>query len=497
MTTRTVPTGAGAVAGLESDGVVAFLGIPYAADPYGPRRFAAPAPVPPWEGVRPATEYGPTALKTGYPAPIDRLLPEPAIPGEACLNLNVWTPDPGPSRLPVLVWIHGGAFQYGSGAVPDYAGDAFARHGVIVVTLNYRLGIDGFAWLEGAPPNRGLLDQVAALRWVRDNIAAFGGDPDRVTVAGESAGAFSVATLLAMPSAAGLFHRAIAQSGAGHHAFTEATARRVAGYLAEELAVAPTAMDVAAVAFDRLLAAQTNLAAGPQRDPDPAKWGEAARNVMVFEPVIDGEVLPGLPIDVIAAGGGAEVDLLVGTNRDEQRLFIVPTGMLELIDDNVVAMAAAGWSVPPEIVDRYRANRPGQRPGEVLCDLSTDWFFRIPAIRLAEARTGRRGRTYAYEFAWGSSAFDGKLGACHAIEIPFVFNHLDRVGGPSLFAPGEELPQELADTVHRAWVDFVTDGDPGWAPYDLQRRPTMTFATDSEVVDDPRGDERAGWEGHR
>lgn len=497
MTTHPVATAAGAVQGVGSDGVVAFLGIPYAADPYGALRFAAPAPAPPWEGVRPATAYGPTALKTGYPAPIDRLLAEPAVDGEACLNLNVWTPDPGASRLPVLVWIHGGAFQYGSGAVPDYAGDGFARHGVVTVTINYRLGIDGFAWLEGAPSNRGLLDQVAALRWVRDNIAAFGGDPDRVTIAGESAGAMSVTSLLAMPSAAGLFHRAIAESGAGHHALTEATARRLAGYLAEDLGVAPTATDMAGVAFDRLLRAQNDLAAGPQRDPNPDRWREAATNIMVFEPVIDGNVLPGLPIDVIAGGGGAEVDLLVGTNRDEQRLFVVPAGMLELVDDNVVRLAAAGWSVPPGAVDLYRSNRPGQLPGEVLCDLGSDWFFRIPAIRLAEARNGRRGQSYAYEFAWASSAFDGKLGACHAIEIPFVFDHLDRVGGPSLFAPGEDVPQGLADTVHKAWVDFVTDGDPGWAPYDLQRRPTMTFATASEVVDDPRGDERALWEGYR
>jgi para-nitrobenzyl esterase len=497
VTARVVHTGAGSVEGAESDGVVAFLGIPYAADPYGPRRFTAPAPVAAWEGVRPATTYGPTALKNGYPAPLDRLLPEPAIDGEVCLNLNVWTPDPGSSGLPVLVWIHGGAFLYGSGAVPDYAGDSFARHGVVTVTCNYRLGIDGFAWLEGAPPNRGLLDQVAALRWVRDNIAAFGGDPDRVTVAGESAGAMSVTTLLAMPSAAGLFHRVIAQSGAGHHALPEGTARRITGYLAEKLGVAPTAVAMAGVPFDQLLNAQADLAAGPQRDPDPARWGEAATNVMVFEPIIDGEVLPGLPIDVIAGGGGAEVDLLVGINRDEQRLFVVPLGLLEVIDDNLVALAAAGWSVPAGAVDRYRASRPGQLPGEVLCDLGTDWFFRIPAIRLAEARTERRGRTYAYEFAWATSAFDGKLGACHALEIPFVFDHLDQEGGPSLFAPGEELPRHLADTVHSAWVGFVTDGDPGWVPYDLLRRPTMTFATASKVVDDPRGDERALWEGHR
>ena len=190
----------------------------------------------------------------------------------------------------------------------------------------------------------------------------------------------------------------------------------------------------------------------------------------------------------------------MGSNRDEQRLFVVPSGMLDLIDDNLLELAAASWSAPPGALSVYRANRPGAKPGEVLCDLGTDWFFRIPAIRLAEARSGRSApttRTYAYEFAWASSAFEGTLGACHALEIPFVFDHLRRVEGPDLFADGEAPPQALADTMHRAWVDFITDGDPGWAPYDLDRRPTMTFDMPSGMVDEPRGDERALWEGHR
>jgi para-nitrobenzyl esterase len=262
--------------------------------------------------------------------------------------------------------------------------------------------------------------------------------------------------------------------------------------------VAPTAAAFADVDLDRLLVAQNRLAAGPQTDPDPDKWGEVARNVMAFEPVIDGDSLPGLPIDVIAAGGGAEVDLLVGTNRDEQRLFIVPAGAMGFIDDNVVALAAAGWSVPEGALDLYRANRPGGSPGALLCDIGTDWFFRIPAFRLAEARATRPGATFVYEFAWASSLFDGELGACHALEIPFVFDHLQLSrGGPSLFAPGETPPQGLADTMHRAWVDFVTAGDPGWKTYDTDARPTMTFDLEPGVVDDPRGDERAVWVGHR
>jgi para-nitrobenzyl esterase len=493
MTTVTIKQGQ--LEGTETGGVHAFFGIPYAAPPYGPHRLVAPAPAAGWDGVRPAAAYGPTALKNGYPAVIAALLPEPAIPGEDCLNLNVWTPDPGRAGLPVLVWIHGGAFTYGSGAVPDYDGSAFARDGVVCVTINYRLGVDGFAWLDGAPPNRGLLDQVAALTWVRDNITAFGGDPDRVTIAGESAGAMSVATLMAMPAAAGLFARAVPQSGAGHHAISAATARRIGGYLADALGVAPTAAAVGAVPLDRLLDAQADLVAGPQRAPDPERWGEVARNVMVFEPVVDGDVLPALPIDAIRAGAGAGVDVLVGTNTDEQRLFVVPVGLLDLIDDNLLGLATAGWDLPAAGIDTYRRGRPDESPGELVCAIGTDWFFRIPAIRLAEARAAAPGSTHMYEFAWPSPRFDGRLGACHALEIPFVFDSLGRsdIG----LADAADAPTQLVAEMHRAWVRFVTDGDPGWSAYDPSRRATMRFDVTSGVVDDPRPDERQVWDGLR
>src|SRR5829696_8437568 len=226
----TVRTTSGAVRGRNRDGVHAYLGIPYAAPPFGPRRFGAPQPPQPWDDVRDATAYGPTVPKPPYVPPYDLLLPEPVIPGEDCLNLNVWTPDPGGAGLPVFVWVHGGAFVNGSGAVPVYDGAAFARDGVVCVTVNYRLGVEGFLhFADDGPANRGLLDQLAALRWVQDNIAAFGGDPARVTVGGESAGAMSIGCLLAMSSARGLFARAILQSGAGHHASSEPTATRIGG----------------------------------------------------------------------------------------------------------------------------------------------------------------------------------------------------------------------------------------------------------------------------
>src|SRR5436305_6271776 len=225
----------GAVRGSAAEGVVSFKGIPYAAPPFGPNRFRSPQPVEPWRGVRDTLTYGPTVPKPPYFPPFDVLLPEPVITGEDCLNLNIWSPDLGQARLPAMVWIHGGAFLNGSGSWPTYDGTRFARDGVVCVTINYRLGADGFLCLGDGIANLGMLDQIAALTWVQENIAAFGGDPNNVTIFGESSGGMSVATLMAMPRAAGLFRRAIAQSGAAHHVISPETAQRIGQYLAERL----------------------------------------------------------------------------------------------------------------------------------------------------------------------------------------------------------------------------------------------------------------------
>src|SRR4051812_2051734 len=245
-----VRTQQGALRGRSANGVMAFKGVPYAAAPFGARRLKAPQRAERWDGVRNALAYGPTAPHAGYAPPYDVLLPDPVLPGEDCLNLNVWTAEPGAAGLPVMVWIHGGAFVNGSGAVPTYDGSAFARHGVVLVTINYRLGAEGFLWLEDGINNRGLLDQLAALEWVQENIAAFGGDIDNVTVFGESAGAMSIGALLATERSDGLFRRAILQSGAGHHAITPATARLVAAAVGGRLGVEPTAAALAAVSVD-------------------------------------------------------------------------------------------------------------------------------------------------------------------------------------------------------------------------------------------------------
>jgi para-nitrobenzyl esterase len=475
----------------ESDGSVSsFLNVPYAAPPFGALRFQRPARPASWSGVRDALAFGPTAPHGPYPAQVADLLPEPIIAGEDCLNLNVWTPDPATSGLPVMVWIHGGAFVNGSGAVPTYRGDRFARDGVVCVTINYRLGCDGFLYLEGAPSNRGLLDQLAALEWVQENIASFGGDPSNVTIFGESAGAMSVTALCSMPASHGLFRRAIAQSGAGHHVLQASTAQLVTAELAARLHVAATPEGFASLPVGDLVAAQQQLSLDIATSRDRSVWHEIAFDSMPFEPVVDGEVLAQRPVDAIAAGAASDVDLLVGTNHDEYRLFLVPNGVIGYVDDTIVEGAATALGLDAHGYQAYRATE--ESPGGTLAAVLTDWFFRIPALRLAEAH---RGMSYVYEFGWRSGLFDGQLGACHALEIGFVFDTLDEPGGGELYA--EPTPHGLATEMHIAWTEFARTGRPGWDPYDPDLRTTMTFNSSSGVVTDPRAERRAAWDGVR
>ncbi|MFJ1586957.1 carboxylesterase/lipase family protein [Streptomyces sp. NPDC088197] len=478
------------------DGVAVFRAIPYAAPPFGPHRFMAPQPPAAWEGIRDATAFGPTVPKGPYVKPFDVLLPDPDIAGEDCLNLNVWTPDTA-GGAPVMVWLHGGAFMNGSGSLPIYDGAAFARDGVVCVSVNYRLGTDGYLSLDGAPDNRGVLDQIAALEWVRDNIAAFGGDPGRVTVFGESAGAMSIGVLLTAPGARGLFHRAILQSGAAHHTIGRDTARKVAAHFAAKLGVEPTAAAFAALPLDVLLPAQTALRNEVTANPDPALWGEVALNAMPFEPIADTASTAARAHPVPGPGADCAVDLLIGTTAEEYRLFTVPSGVIDYIDDRHLRAAIARHGLDPDTaLPLYAANRPGATTGDLFSAVLTDWFFRIPAVRLAESVP----RAHVYEFGRRSTAFDGRLGACHASEIAFAFDNLDAPGETMLL--GEAPPQPLADTMHAAWVSFAVTGDPGWPAYDTRDRTTMVFGTAEDPahcgpVRDPRPDERALWDGVR
>ena len=486
----------GAVRGTVSGRVLAFRGIPYAAPPFGANRMRPPQPVQPWAGERDATAFGPTAPKGDYPPPYVPLFPEVVIPGEECLNLNVWTPDLGASGLPVLVWIHGGSFMNGSSSVGEYDGAAFARDGVVCVSINYRLAAEGFLYLGDGLANLGLLDQLAALRWVQDNIAQFGGDPARVTVAGESAGAMSVTTLLSMPLASGLFAQAIAESGAGAHTLTAAEGQLVGRYLAEALGVPADREAIGAVPLDKLVRAASNLVVEVQTAPDPARWGRLTLSLLPFAPVVDGSVLASAPVPALLAGQGGDVPLMIGTNRDEARLFLVAAGTIGVIDEPTLGAVASVYGLSGDGLAVYRANRPAGGAGDVLAAVISDWFFRVPAIRVAEARcaAGAAG-TWMYRLDYPEPRDNHGLGACHGVELPFVFDTITRDEvRPRL---GDAPSQAVADLVHRTWVEFVSGGDPGWAPYDSAARTTGLLAESVRPVDDPAGDERALWDGIR
>ncbi|MFG2680907.1 carboxylesterase/lipase family protein [Streptomyces sp. NPDC048392] len=452
-TNPVVSTPHGAVRGRYQDGIAVFRGIPYAAPPFGPRRFRPPVPPERWNGVRDAGSFGPTAPKPPYSEAFAQYLSDPVIPGDDCLNLNVWTPEPGPAaRLPVLVWLHGGALTRGSSAVPVYGGRTFARDGVVCVSINYRLGVEGYGLFPDAPANAGLRDQIAALRWVRESIAAFGGDPDRVTLAGQSAGAISTGALLAAPQAQGLFRRAVLQSGAPEAADREKV-RRMVRRVAARLKIPATAEAFAAADRAQLLRAQAEVG----RFSSPVLGGPG------FGLVIDGDVLPHDPLEALVEGAAAPgVDLMMGWTRDEYRLWLVPGGLVERVDRlGSVALggARARCHCGNEVVRGYRALRPGAGAAETVGQLVTDHLLRIPLHRVADARPGS---SYVYEFAW-PSGLPG-LGACHALELGFVFDSGDTPDSRRL--AGEGAPQELADAMHGAWVRFAECGDPGWAAWD-------------------------------
>ncbi len=486
----------GVVRGRTESGVSAFLGIPYAAPPFGANRMRPPQPVRAWAGERDATAFGPTVPKGDYPPQYVPLFPEVVIPGEDCLNLNVWTPDASAAGLPVLVWIHGGSFMNGSGSVGAYDGAAFARDGVVCVSINYRLAAEGFLFLDDGVANLGLLDQLAALRWVQENIAAFGGDPARVTVAGESAGAMSVTTLLSMPLAAGLFSQAIAQSGAAAHTLTRDEGRMIGGYLADALGVPPDRDSIKAVSLDKFVRAASDLVVEVQTAPDPARWGQLALSLLPFAPTVDGTVLPAAPLASLTAGQGGNVPLLIGSNRDEARLFLVAAATIDLIDEPSLAAVAGAYGLSGDGLAVYRGNRPGGSAGDVLAAVITDWFFRIPPIRVAEARAASgAGHTWMYRFDHPDPQDNHGFGACHAAEIPFVFDTAGREELRPLI--GDTPSQAVADRAHRVWVDFITRGDPGWARYDTARRTTALLTDTVTPVDDPDGGERALWDGIR
>ena len=491
-----VETRRGKLRGSLENGVAVFKGVPFAAPPFGANHLRPPQTVKPWDGVRDALTFGPKSPQVAYPPGIAEALAEMVGQGEDCLTLNIWTSDLSSANRPVMVWIPGGVFEFhGTSGSALYDGGRFARDGVVCVTTAYRVGAEGFLYLGDGIANLGLLDQIAALEWVKENIAAFGGDPGNVTVFGQSAGAMSIASLLAMPRARGLFGRAIVQSGTGQNVTSAATAKRIGARFAEALGVPRTREAIAAVPVERFLQAQAKLREEMLTRPDPEFWGEVALSFLPWAPTVDGEILPDRPIDAVRAGAAHDIDLLVGTATEETRVFLLSDGAIDRITEEALSSIAAAYGLPAEGLTAYRAATPGASPGDLFSAIQTDWYWRIPALRLADAHAAEAAAaTYMYEFAWRSPQMDGRLGAAHGTEIAFVFDTLGLGTEPML---GPAPPQALADAMHRAWVSFAVTGDCGWQRYDATRRRTMRFDTTPLMVDDPLGPTLALWRGVR
>ncbi|MCX4830607.1 carboxylesterase family protein [Streptomyces sp. NBC_01016] len=488
--TAPIRTASGRVRGLTQGALSVFRGIPFAQPPVGALHLAAPEPTLPWDGVRDAFDFGPPPPQSLVGGLTGRPVPE----GEDWLTVNVWSPDLGAAGLPVMVYVYGGAYVSGSSDGPHYDGSALAARGAVVVTLNYRVGAEGFGVFDGAPANRGLLDQVAALRWVRENIAAFGGDPEQVTVFGESAGAGSVASLLAMPSAKGLLRRAVAQSVPGTF-FTLDLARDIGAAIAERLGVPGAgAAELAAVAPKALRDATDDLVRALPSYAD--RWGRVAHTATPFSPVVDGEVLPVTPWEALAGGAARDVELLVGHNRDEYRLFSIMAGRYGKTTEEEAAAALLRFGPGPAAEADYRAAYPAADPTLLHELVMSDWLFRMPSLRLAEAQAAGGGTAYAYELCWAAPGAGGTMGAAHALDVPLVFGALESDFG-GLFLGGG-LPAEavaLSQEMGAAWAAFAKDGDPGWAPFTAGERSTRVFDAPSHTGPYPEEASRLLWEG--
>ncbi|MGX1163016.1 para-nitrobenzyl esterase [Arthrobacter sp. SLBN-100] len=503
----TATTAQGTVRGATSlvggRGVSCFLGIPYAGSPAGKRRFLLPVPAEGWTGVRECTMAGPAAPQNPEtPAPPGR---KPRTWSESeCLNLNVWTPDLAGSGLPVMVWVHGGAYVSGSGSdgMCDGANLAGAT-GAVVVTINYRLGALGFLHLgELLGPeyadssNVALLDVLEALQWVKRNIGSFGGDPDNVTVFGESAGAAAVGTLLGMPASQGLFRRAIMQSGtAERYRSGEDSSRISLEFLSLCGLESARARDLLTLPVERLLEAQEQLV---------QRFGARTHAVpLPFQPTVGTPSLPVPPLESVRNGLNSDVDLLIGTNLNEGS-FAVEMRPVDSSEPSpaeraaaVLADAGAAFGRVGQYAQALGAALGAEPSGKQLLEAAvSDAVYRQPSNRLLDARQGCSGKTFSYLFTWRSPAMGGKLGACHALDIPFVFRQL---GSPeAAFLTRGTAPESLSEMMSTAWAAFAQTGKPAavglpdWPLYGPGRR-TMILDEPPRVQDDPRRELRGFW----
>ncbi len=496
-----VNTEAGKLRGYCLNGVTVFKSIPYAAPPVGTLRFAAPVKHQPWAGVRDATKTGPTAP---FPLPaagdIDShpVFGKGWIKGDDYLTTNVWTPDVSAKRLPVMVFIHGGAFVIGASDVQLYDGTNFAKKGVVLVSLNYRMGIEGFLKIKGVPSNLGIRDQIAALRWVKANIAEFGGDPDNVTIFGESAGAMSVGVLLASPAAKGLFKRGIMMSGSGQAVLSGEQADRIANQYAKVLKINNSRDAYRKFSPEELLSAQAKVTPKMVK-LETEEYADPTGGLVLYFPVIDGEIVPDLPLRSLQKGAGGAYDLLIGYNTDEVNYFLIPTGLMKKIRFNFILNKAVQivHPAPSALIATYKTAYPKKKLGELFSTILTAYQFQVPSVRFADAHAKLPAKTYMYEFTWKSSVANGAYGAYHGIGLPFAFNNRSITTGPKGMLGSEGGPADLADRMQTAWVNFAKGGNPGWDAYTNQARKTMLIDKTWQLQTNPHANELRAWDGVR
>ena len=496
--TKIINTKIGKIQGYIEEGVQIFKGIPYAEPPIGELRLNAPILKKPWNGVLEAVEYRPVAPQ---PPPYQPLFPPPPQSEADCLNLNIWTPSCDNKRRPVMVWIHGGSHIYGSGNL--LKGRELSRKGdVVLVSINYRLGALGNLYFPGAPSNIGQLDQIAALTWVRDNIEHFGGDPNNVTIFGESAGATSVCTLLAMPKAKKLFRRAVSQSGAVTPDGFEFSVRKTTA----EMILAELNLSLQDLEEFRSLPVENIINA-------MIKAQEKAfitQTRMDFRPYIDGESLPKHPIKAVEEGYAKDVELIVGTNLEEWKFWRVFEPEFEKHDsseymrriDALLKSAGEDVKKTDSLIKMYKKSREENNLSINLAEIyeacMTDSIFRIPSIKIADAQSKHQKNTFMYLFNWKTPYENGRYGAMHALEIAFVFgsfweDHL------FTFPKRTSETEMLSNKMSNYWISFARIGNPNfnsalrWPSYDIKNRKTMIFDNNIEILEDPLNLERKMW----
>ncbi|MHA2281227.1 MAG: carboxylesterase/lipase family protein [Promethearchaeota archaeon] len=490
---KIIETKTGKIQGYKENGLEIFKGIPFAEPPIGNLRFSPPVKKQSWDGILKAKEYGPCSFQ-GH-SELEQYLGKLEPESEDCLTLNIWTPGIDNKQRAVMFWIHGGAFMIGGGTDPMYDGSALALRGdVVVVTINYRLGSFGFLYSKNIPPNVGFRDQLMALKWVNENIKSFGGDPANITIFGESAGGYSVLALCTLSEARDLFRRVIAQSAP--YIDTKVSDKTSKAIIRKLRIKQGDIESLRGVPPENIIEAQNQVVATIPTD------------VMALRPLIVGDTFPKHPLKAFKNGECKDIDFMIGTNLDEFKLYTAMEPFKSMVGsdaENLIVGLLGSLGIETtkgkEIIKTYKEAREGKHSTEsldVLTAIINDYAFRIRTIRLLEAQRPHQPNTFNYLFTWPSPGLDGILGACHSLEIPFVFGTLN---SPTLKEFVKGSPEGLSEKMMDAWISFAKTGNPNhgnipkWPAYEAEKRTTMTFGEVCKVEEALFDKERMAWDG--